>query len=218
MNGDPRIDLLRQLADPVRLRIVDLLGHRGPMTPSEMASHLRLAPSLLSNHLKRLRDGGIVEVERHGRVAVYSLADEGLQVLLPVLDRITGRIAPADPEPDEEDGRTCYDHLAGRLGVALYRALLERETLRAKPDGTVELGPDAAALERLGVALSPDPRRRFAFECLDAGQHAPHLAGVLGDALADALQRRGWIERGPSRTVTVTASGRRGLRRLGAAV
>jgi hypothetical protein len=135
-----------------------------------------------------------------------------------VLDRITGRIATVDPEPDEEDGRTCYDHLAGRLGVALYRALLERETLRANPDGTVELGPDAAALERLGVDLSPDPRRRFAFECLDAGQHAPHLAGVLGDALADALQRRGWIERGPSRTVTVTASGRRGLRRLGAAV
>jgi DNA-binding transcriptional ArsR family regulator len=218
MNGDPRIDLLRQLADPVRLRVVDTLGHRGPMTPSELAAHLRLAPSLLSNHLKRLRDGGIVSVERHGRVAVYSLADEGLQVLLPVLDRITGRIAPAAPEPDEQDGRTCYDHLAGRLGVELYRALLEREALRANADGTVELGPRADALERLGVELAPDPRRRFAFECLDARQHAPHLAGVLGDAVAGALERRGWVERGEGRAVTVTAAGRRGLRRLGAAV
>ena len=218
MNGDPRIDLLRQLADPVRLRIVDMLGHRGPMTPSELASRLRLAPSLLSNHLRRLREGGIVDVERHGRVAVYSLADEGLQVLLPVLDRITGRIAPVEPEPDELDGRTCYDHLAGRLGVALYRALVEREALRANPDGTVELGPRAEALERLGVDLSPDPRRRFAFECLDAGQHAPHLAGVLGDAVADALEGRGWIERGDAREVTVTPAGRRGLRRLGASV
>src|SRR5919199_5508637 len=166
MNGDPRIDLLRQLADPVRLRIVDLLGHRGPMTPSEMAAHLRLAPSLLSNHLRRLREGGIVGVERHGRVAVYSLADEGLQVLLPVLDRITGRIAPVAPEPDERDGRTCYEHLAGRLGVSLYAALLERGALRARADGTVELGPEPGALERLGVELAPDPRRRFAFECL----------------------------------------------------
>jgi DNA-binding transcriptional ArsR family regulator len=218
MNDDPRIDLLRQLADPVRLRVVDLLGHRGPMTPSEMAAHLRLAPSLLSNHLKRLRDGGIVTVERHGRVAVYSLADEGLQVLLPVLDRITGRIAPVAPDPDEQDGRTCYDHLAGRLGVELYRALLDREALRANADGTVELGPRADALERLGVDLAPDPRRRFAFECLDARQHAPHLAGVLGDAVADALERRGWLERGGARTVTVTPAGRRGLRRLGAAV
>jgi hypothetical protein len=151
-------------------------------------------------------------------VAVYSLADEGLQVLLPVLDRITGRIAPAAPEPDEQDGRTCYDHLAGRLGVELYRALLEREALRANADGTVELGPRADALERLGVELAPDPRRRFAFECLDARQHAPHLAGVLGDAVAGALERRGWVERGEGRAVTVTAAGRRGLRRLGAAV
>jgi DNA-binding transcriptional ArsR family regulator len=218
MNDDPRVDLLRQLADPVRLRIVDTLGHGGPKTPSEMAARMGLPLPLLSNHLKRLRDGGVVQVERRGRVAIYSLADEGLQVLLPVLDRITGRLASLPPEPDEQDGRTCYDHLAGRLGVGLYRALLDREAIAAHADGTVELGPRPEPLERLGVDLTPDPRRRFAFECLDASQHAPHLAGVLGDALADALERRGWIERGAQRAVAVTPAGRRGLRRLGLGV
>jgi|SRR5690349_1828540 DNA-binding transcriptional ArsR family regulator len=218
MNDDPRVSLLRLLSDPVRLRIVDTLGHAGPQTPSELVARMGVPAPQLSNHLKRLREGGLVDVERRGRVAIYSLADQGLQVLLPVLDRITGQVTSRTPEPDDEEGRTCYDHLAGRLGVELYRALLAGDALAAKPDGTVDLGPRRDPLERLGVDLTPDPRRRFAFECLDARQHAPHLAGVLGDALADALERRRWIERGEGRAVMITPAGRRGLRRLGAAV
>src|SRR4051794_3862604 len=104
---DPRVDLLKELADPVRLRVVDRLGHRGPATVSELAAELRLPMPQLSNHLRRLRESGLVRVERAGRHAVYQLADPGLEALLPLLDRLTGRIAPAPPEPDETDGRTC---------------------------------------------------------------------------------------------------------------
>jgi DNA-binding transcriptional ArsR family regulator len=211
---DPRVPLLKELADPVRLRVIDRLGHVGPATVSELAGALGLPMPQLSNHLRRLREAGLVQVERSGRHAVYALADEGLQALLPLLDRLTGRIAPAPPEPDDADGRTCYDHLGGRLGVALYRALRDRGALRDRPDGTVELA-DPATLSALGVE-PPDPdRRRFAFECFDARQHAPHLAGALGDELLAALTARGWIEREDgSRAVRLTTPGARALKRI----
>jgi DNA-binding transcriptional ArsR family regulator len=215
---DPRIDLLKELADPVRLRVIDHLGNVGPATVSELAAGLRVTMPQLSNHLRRLREAGLVHVERTGRHAIYALADESLQALLPLLDRLTGRVNTRPPEPDPEPARTCYDHLAGRLGVALYAALRERGALHDQPDGTVTVG-DEAPLRALGidpVAVGGD-RRRFAFECFDAQQHAPHLAGAMGDALAEALLARGWIARGEGRTVRVTPAGERGLGELGVA-
>jgi DNA-binding transcriptional ArsR family regulator len=218
--GDPRVALLRELADPLRLRVVDHLWQTGAATPSELSSRLGVPPPQLSNHLRRLRDAGLVRVDRRGRHAVYALADEGLDVLMLLLDRITGRVAPrppAGPLRPQELARTCYDHLAGRLGVALYGALRARGALEAHADGTVRLGPQAATvLPALGVdpAALGSERRRFAYECLDALEHAPHLAGALGDAIAGALAGRGWIEReDDSRLVRLTPRGRRGLRR-----
>src|SRR3954470_10759838 len=115
---DPRVPLLKVLADPLRLRVVDHLFNVGPATVSELAGHLAVTMPQLSNHLRRLRDAGLVRVQRTGRHAVYELADEGLQTLLPLLDRLTGRVTPAPPPPDSPfaTARTCYDHLAGGLG------------------------------------------------------------------------------------------------------
>jgi DNA-binding transcriptional ArsR family regulator len=214
---DPRVGLLRELADPLRLRVVDRLGQRGPATVSQLAAELEVPLPQLSNHLRRLRAAGLVRVERRGRQGVYQLADPGLGRLLPLLDRLTGRLGgPADPGRPPAASRTCYDHLAGPVGVALYRALLDHRALRERPDGTVRPGAAAApTLAALGVDLagvSPG-RRRLAFGCLDATERAPHLAGALGDAMAAALLDRGWVERVPgSRAVHLTAAGAAGLR------
>ena len=219
---DPRVALLKELADPLRLRVVDRLGHRGPAGVTLLAAELDVPLPQLSNHLRRLREAGLLQVERTGRHAVYSLADPGLEQLMPLLDRITGRIAEPAVESDSDyaRARSCYDHLAGRLGVELYRSLIEQGAVEAHADGSVGLGPRAAeVLAGLGLdAAAVDPgRRRFAFECLDATQHAPHLAGALGDAVAAALVAQGWIERvDDGRTIHVSAPGRAALReRLG---
>jgi len=218
MRNDPRVDLLAELAHPLRLRVIDRLGQAGPATVSRLAQELGVPLPLLSNHLRRLRDARLVEVERAGRQAVYSLADPGLEALTAVLDRVAGRVAPR-PEPADSDfarARTCYDHLAGRLGVDLYRSLLERGALRDRPDGTVELGPHAdEAFAELGVevaAVEPG-RRRFAFECLDATEHAPHLGGALGAAVARAALDAGWVKPAGERVLSVTPGRRpRGAR------
>jgi DNA-binding transcriptional ArsR family regulator len=217
--ADPRVGLLKALADPLRLRVVDRLGHAGPTTVSRLAAELDVSLPQLSNHLRRLRDAGLVRAQRTGRHAVYELTDPGLELLLPLLDRITGRVAsltPGSPRPDVAS-RTCYDHLGGRIGVEIYRALRDRDALRDRVDGTVDLGPAApGTFADLGLDLATvEPgRQRLAFECLDATEHAPHLAGAVGDALAAALYARGWLEREPdSRIVRLTQSGARGLRR-----
>jgi DNA-binding transcriptional ArsR family regulator len=209
------VALLKELADPLRLRVVDRLWHGGPATPSRIAAELDVPLPQLSNHLRRLRDAGLVTAERSGRQATYSLTDPGFEVLLPLLDRITGRVSEPTPAPPEVPSRTCYDHLGGRIGVGLYRALRDRDAVRDRPDGTVELGPAAAeTFGPLGVdvaALDPG-RRRFAFECLDATERAPHLAGALADELAAALVARGWVEREPGgREIRLTAAGEKGL-------
>ncbi len=217
---DPRVALLKELADPLRLRVVDRLGHAGPTTVSRLAAELGVPLPQLSNHLRRLRDARLVTVERSGRQAVYSLADPGLEALLPLLDRVTGRVAEPVPDAADLPSRTCYDHLGGRIGVGLYRALREHDALRDRPDGLVDLGPAAATtFERLGVdvAAVDAGRQRFAFECLDATERAPHLAGALGDALAAALIERAWLVR-DGRTIELSRRGTSGLRRLGLAV
>jgi DNA-binding transcriptional ArsR family regulator len=217
--ADPRIALLKELADPIRLRVIDRLTNAGPATVTRLAEELGVALPQLSNHLRRLRNAKLVVAERSGRQVVYELADPGLELLPPLLDSITGRVhagtvavAPGVPS------RTCYGHLGGEIGVGVYRSLLDRRALVAGPDGIVELGPRAAEdLAALGVEVADiqPGRRRFAFECLDATQRAPHLAGALGDAVAQALTARKWIERADEgRAYRLTTAGRRGLKRV----
>jgi DNA-binding transcriptional ArsR family regulator len=217
--ADPRIALLKELVDPLRLRVIDRLGHGGPATVSRLAAELGVSLPQLSNHLRRLREAGLVSVRRSGRQAIYELADPGLQQLSVMLDSITGRVlasAPPEASASRVPSRTCYEHLAGEIGVALYRGLREHEALRPRPDGMVELGPaadDTFAALGVDIATLRPGRQRLAFECLDSTERAPHLAGALGDALAGALVRRRWISRKPdSRVIALTPSGARGLR------
>src|SRR5437763_1448245 len=144
--GDARVALLKELSDPIRLRVVDRLGHAGPATVSRIAAELGVPLPQLSNHLRRLREAGLVSVQRSGRQAVYELADPGLQQLSTLLDSITGRVldqAAGGRATCRVPSRTCYEHLGGEIGVAIYDALRARDALRPLPDGIVELGPAA---------------------------------------------------------------------------
>ena len=199
-----RVEFLKALAHPLRLRVVDRLGHRGPAPVSQLAVELDATLPELSNALRQLRDAGIVVAERDGRQMVYALADDRLPALL-------DKLVPASPVPARvSPSRTCYDHLAGPLGVALYRDLVARGALVPAPDGTIGLG-DPEPLRALGVGAVEPGRRRLAFECLDATEGVPHLAGALGDALAGACFDRGLVQRPSGREVRLTE---RGLREL----
>ena len=125
------------------------------------------------------------------------------------------------PTAELARARTCYDHLAGALGVALFDWLEREKAIEATSEGVVLARNADAVFGRLGV----DPhaasrvRRRFTTACLDWTEKKTHLGGSLGASLCDALVGRGWVERqAGTRAVRVTPAGRRGLRRLGARV
>jgi hypothetical protein len=114
--------------------------------------------------------------------------------------------------------RTCYDHLAGRLGVGLTEALVEHEALLTRDESYELTAAGESTLARLGVdvAAARARRRSFARACVDWSERRPHLAGALGAALADALLLAGWVGRRRSdRGLLVTARGRVELLRLG---
>jgi DNA-binding transcriptional ArsR family regulator len=204
------------LAEPARAAFVVALMDEGPLPASERAARARVAPSTASEHLARLVDGRLLVGTRRGRHRYYELTDPRVAQAVEAL----AVIAPQTPVRSLRDAtrselireaRTCYDHLAGRLGVALARGL-ERTSVLVRRDETFELGPDARArFGELGIDLDAlaRARRPLLRGCLDWSERELHVAGALGAALTARLFELGAIERRDgSRAVAITDDGR----------
>ncbi|WP_330456893.1 winged helix-turn-helix domain-containing protein [Streptomyces sp. NBC_00820] len=210
------------LADETRAACLLALLDGRAWTAGELARHARVAPSTLSEHLGKLVAGGMLTEERQGRHRYVRLADARVAQLVEDLVAQVPGDAVVRPRTLRESsagsamarGRTCYDHLAGRLGIALTEALTARGLLRqdtgfALTDAGVEwFGSQGIALDRGG-------RRPLARACVDWTERRPHLAGVAGAALCRHALDTGWCVRiGSERAVRVTPSGERELREL----
>ncbi len=194
--------------------LLALIGGR-PLTAGELAARAGISPSLASAHLHRLLDGGLVAVTPEGRQRRYRIASphvaeviEAMLTLAPV--RRASSLRQSARGRAIRHARTCYDHLAGAVGVALTDTL-ERQHVIAPAGGAYVLTASGEQrLEAIGldVATLRRQRRVFARPCLDWTEHRPHLAGGLGAGLAEHLFQRHWLERLPStRAVRVTDSG-----------
>jgi DNA-binding transcriptional ArsR family regulator len=219
MRGSDADGVARALGDPTRVRILVRLLH-GPATVADLVAHTDSTQPNVSNHLAVLRDQRLVRGERTGRQVRYRLANASVAQLVEAVVAVSTTADRPPPESPLAEARTCYDHLAGRLGVALLEGLV-REGAIASPGrgGVVDLGPRATAVfERLGVdvAEAAKARRRFAFACLDWTERRAHLGGALGAAVASRLLDLGWVQRQEgSRALLLTGKGRRGFRALG---
>jgi ribosomal protein L34 len=203
------------IGNPARAAMLSDLLCGSALTATELAVRADIAPSTASEHLSRLVAGRLSAVEAQGRHRYYRLADPGVARMLEAL----GACAPASP-PDHARqvprdlrlARTCYDHLAGHLGVALRDALLERGRL-AEAGADHIVTPDGSrwfATFEIDIDAARASRRSFARRCLDWSERRPHLAGALGAALLDRLLERGWLVRIPGeRQLIVTADGAR---------
>ncbi|MER8044102.1 winged helix-turn-helix domain-containing protein [Streptomyces sp. NPDC094032] len=211
-------------ADETRATFLLALLDGRAWTAGELARHARVAPSTTSEHLGKLVAGGVLAEERQGRHRYVRLADPGIAHLV---EDLAARSEPAVPPAPSglraasagqamARGRTCYDHLAGRLGIVLTDALTARGLLR-QDTGFALTDPGLAWFEELGVPLVPKGRRPVARGCLDWTERRPHLAGLAGAALCRHAMDAGWCVRiGSERAVKVTPEGERELyERLG---
>ncbi len=202
------------LADPARAAILAALLGGVAVPAGELAHVASVTPSTTSIHLAKLLDAGWVTVERRGRHRYYRL---GSAEIATVLEQIAW-IAPPIPVQSlrgrqQTDAlrlaRSCYDHLAGQVGVALTDALVSRDALRVEGSDFALTPEGAAFLRARGVDVPPvTGRRAFARRCLDWSERRDHLAGALGAAVFAAWETQGWVERRESgRALRLTPAG-----------
>jgi len=217
MRGDVDIAAAAALlAEPARAALVTAVINEGELPASDLAARAQIAPSTASEHLARLVDGGFLTSAKNGRHRYYRLADPAVAAAVEALALVAPQLPvrslrEATRSEHLRVARTCYDHLAGRVGVALAQSL-ERDGTLARRNGGFELGPRSGArLEELGIDLAAleQLRRPVVRGCLDWSERELHVAGSLGAALADRFFELGWIKRREgSRSVEVTAPGR----------
>ena len=208
------------IGDRTRAAMLDALVAGDPLRASTLAGRAGVAPSTASEHLSRLLEGGLISCQASGRERRYRLASADVAEALEALSRVARPVRvtslrAAGRGSALREARTCYDHLAGRVGVAVTEALVARRAL-ILGDGSYELTRTGERLlVRIGadVASARARKRAFARACLDWSERRPHLAGALGAAVADALVANGWLARRPNdRGLIVTAAGAAGLR------
>jgi len=210
------------LADPSRAAMCLALAGGEARPAGELAARAGVSAQTASNHLAKLIAGRILRVEQQGRWRYYRLADAEVGHAVEAL----AVVAPPLPDAFDGDGmngaarrlraaRTCYRHLAGRLGVALADALVAERWL--EEDGrSYRLTPAGTrALRGLGIDTRGRREQPAARRCLDWTERRPHIAGPVGTSLATLVLDRGWVRRlRGTRAVAVTPAGRTQLRKV----
>jgi DNA-binding transcriptional ArsR family regulator len=208
--------------DPARAAMLHALMDGRALTASELARVAGIAPQTASGHLSRLTATGLLVPERQGRHRYHRLASPAVARMMESIMQVAADLEPKRPlttgprDTALRAARTCYDHLAGKLGVALTDALVGRGYVELHSDAGVMTRTGLAFLARIGIdcdALTPRPSRRagpvLCRPCLDWSERRPHLAGAVGAALCTHCLDAGWVRRLPgTRAVAITPRGR----------
>ncbi|WP_242671338.1 ArsR/SmtB family transcription factor [Hylemonella gracilis] len=205
------------VADPARSRMLAYLLSGDYASAGELARAASVTPATASGHLGKMLEAQFIVCEQRGRHRYYRLADaevaHALESLALVAERDVHEREWARPERERlRQARCCYGHLAGALGVRLFDSLLQREGLRASPEGFDVSEAGRAWLAELGYTPSaPTRKRRYAYRCLDWSERRDHLAGQLADGLLQHFLERGWLRRGTGRAIELTPTGQQAL-------
>lgn len=209
------------IGDPARALMLLALLDGTERPASELALRAGTSPPACTAHLKRLLAAGLVVSRRDGRHHFFRLASSHIGRALETLASIAPakRIATLQQRTVMDRmrvARSCYDHLAGRLGVAVTDALVERGALRRDEDG-FSIGAHPGLFEQLGVDLAAASRgrRAIARACLDWTERRHHLAGSIGAATCERFLLQRWVTRSRTdRSLTITQRGEDALERI----
>lgn len=213
--------------DPARAGMLHALMDGRALTASELARAAGITPQTASGHLSRLTKAGLIAVSQQGRYRYHRLASPAVARMMESIMQVASEAArsrkPIVVGPKDaalRAARTCYDHLAGRLGVAIADAMIDSGHIEFASDAGLMTGSGLALLERLDIDVAalvarPDKRgvRLLCRPCLDWSERRPHLAGAIGAALCTQCFAKGWIRRSEgTRAVAVTPKGQLAFR------
>jgi DNA-binding transcriptional ArsR family regulator len=205
------------IGEPARARMLYCLVDGRARTSTELAMVADVTPSTASVHLQRLKTGRLVKVFAQGKHRYYSLEGANVAAALEALSVLTGgshdEFVPRTPNR-LRTARTCYDHIAGTLGVSLHDRFKALDWLSggSSADNSYDLTPGGAkafgALD-IDVEATRTLRRRFAYACVDWSERRPHLGGAVGAAVLSVVLKRKWVIQDlDSRCLTITRVGR----------
>ena len=210
--------------DPARAAMLHALMDGRALTATELARAAGITPQTASGHLARMTALGMLAVEKQGRHRYHRLATpsvasmlEGIMQVAAELDPQRRRFTVGPRDAALRLARTCYDHFAGRLGVALADAMIENGHVELTSDAGILTESGMAFLGEVGIDVGPMLARRtqrsgrvLCRPCLDWSERRPHLAGSVGAAICAHGLTEGWARRlDGSRAVTVTPKGQR---------
>jgi DNA-binding transcriptional ArsR family regulator len=217
-------------------RVASLIGERSravmlwnlldgrAYTASELAICAGISAQAASNHLSKLVNANLLSADTQGRHRYYRFTSnkiagiiESIAGLLPV-NNITEQPGSVSPNGIRY-ARTCYDHIAGKLGVTITNGLLQKKILAADKDQYRVTAPGIKWFNTIGIDIDlvKQTKRKFAYPCLDWSERKHHLGGALGAALLDIIAKNDWIRKAKqTREIIITGAGRRELgERLG---
>jgi len=207
------------IGDPARANILAALIDGRAFTATELSGIAGVAPQTTSGHLAKLRDANLLKLERQGRHRYYRLASPLVGDMLESVMALASMQLPArHSRPSRLDqamrtARSCYDHVAGKLGVALADSLIARGSVVLGDGGGEVTAVGARFLAEFGAELAPrGSRRPLCRPCLDWSERRWHLAGGVGAGLYKRCLDLKWLERRrDSRALTITPAGTRGF-------
>jgi DNA-binding transcriptional ArsR family regulator len=210
--------------DPARVSMLHALMDGRALTATELAQVAGVAPQTASGHLSRLTAAGILTVEKQGKHRYHRLASGSIAHMLESIMQVAAelesprkRIAVGPKDDVLRKARTCYDHFAGRLGVALADAMVSQGFVELTGDGGLLTDSGFAFLERTGISTAPLLERRtkrsgriLCRPCLDWSERRSHLAGAVGAVICTHAFENDWTRRLPgTRAVALTPKGTR---------
>ncbi|MGD9803237.1 MAG: ArsR/SmtB family transcription factor [Hyphomicrobiaceae bacterium] len=213
--------------DPARASMLHALMDGRALTANELARAAGITPQSASSHLSRMTALGLLVVEKQGRHRYHRLATLSVAHMMESIMQVAADISPdhkrlvvGPRDAALRKARTCYDHFAGRLGVALADAMVEHGRVELTSDAGILTQPGIAFLNELGIDMEPILARRttrsgrvLCRPCLDWSERRPHLAGSLGAVLCAHSMENGWTRRSDqSRAVVITPKGERVFR------
>ncbi|MFT3803811.1 MAG: helix-turn-helix domain-containing protein [Burkholderiaceae bacterium] len=221
MNTNRIAHIAALVGEPARTAMLLALMDGRALTARELAEAARVSAATASRHLGLLVEAGLLALERQGRHRYHRLASVDVARLLEELMQLAVRQAPAPRSVDIgprdaalRTARTCYDHIAGRLGVAIAAHLLEERAVRLDDEAGARVTPRIdPVLRPLGLAVrSPladgSSRRPACRACLDWSERRHHLAGRFGAMLCAHCLERGWLQRtAGTRALIITPGG-----------